>query len=138
MPDTRKSRAAVAPADARRQPSQAKRRRVDTAGIYEALHELNEGFGGIYRAMDVLNKAGLRKGDLFDGCRLLAEEAQAWASYLVVEAVAERELTNWTVTGQHRQEWLDAQADFEKFGKSGPRSRAAANKKSAQTAQERA
>ena len=138
MPDTRKSRAAVAPADARRQPSQAKRRRVDTAGIYEALHELNEGFGGIYRAMYVLNKAGLRKDDLFEGCRLLAEEAQAWASYLVLEAVAEQELTNWTVTGQHRQEWLLAQADFEKFGKSGPSSRAAANKKSARTAKKRA
>ena len=138
MPDTRKSRAAVAPADARRQPSWAEKRRVDTAGIYEALHKLNENFEGIYRAMDALNSAGLRKGDLFEGCRLLAEEAQAWASYLVLEAVAEQELTNWTVTGQHRQEWLQAQADFEKFGKSGTRSRAAANKKSARAAKKRA
>jgi len=137
VPDKRKSKAAVAPADARRPPSRAKRRRVDTAAIYEALHELNEGFGDTYRAMDVLNKANLRKGDLFEGCRLLAEEAQAWASYLVLEAVAEQELTNWTVTGQHRQEWLLAQADFEKFGEAGPRSRAAANKKSARTAKKR-
>jgi hypothetical protein len=53
--------------------------------------------------MDALNRGGLRKGDLFEGCRLLVEEAQAWASYLVLEAVSERELTNWTVTGQHRR-----------------------------------
>jgi len=138
VPDTRKSRAAVAPADARRRQSLAKRRLVDTAEIYKALHELNENFEGIYRAMDALNSVGLRKGDLFEGCRLLAEEAQAWASYLVLEGVAEQELTNWTVTGQHRQEWLKAQADFEKFGKSGPSSRAVANRKSARTTKKRA
>jgi hypothetical protein len=137
VPDKRKSKAAVAPADARRPPSRPKRRRVDTAAIYQALHGLNEGFRGVYRAMEALNEAGLRKGDLFEGCRLLAEEAQAWASYLVLEAVAEQELTNWTVTGQHRQEWLQTQADFEKFGEAGPRSRAAANKKSARTAKKR-
>ena len=133
MPDTRKTRAAEASADERR-PSRAKRRRVDTAALYEALHELNEGFQGIYRAMDALNKAGLRKGDLFDGCRLLAEEAQAWASYRVLEALAEQELANWTITGQHRQEWLQGQADFEKIGRSKSRSRAATNKKSTGTA----
>ena len=138
MPDKSKSKEAVSSPHARRQPSRVNRRRVDTAAIYEALHELNQSFGVIYRAMDALNRASLRKGDLFEGCRLLAEEAQAWASYLVVEAVAERELTNWTVTGQHRQEWLQAQADFEKFGKSGPGSRAATNKKAARTAKKRA
>jgi hypothetical protein len=79
---------------------------------------LNEGFRGVYAAMDALNKAGLRKDDLFDGCRLIAEEAQAWASYSVVQAVAERELTNWTVTGRQRQEWLQAQADLERLGTS--------------------
>jgi hypothetical protein len=138
VPDTRKSRAAVASPHTRRQPSRAKRRRVDTAAIYEALHELNEGFGGVYRAMDALNRAGLRKGDLFEGCRVLAEEAQAWACYTVVEVVAERELTNWTVIGQHRQDWLQAQAGFEKFGKSAPRSPVAAKKKSARSAKKRA
>jgi hypothetical protein len=130
VPDTRKTRAAEASAVERR-PSRARRRRVDTAGVYEALHQLNEGFRSVYRAMDALNKAGLRKSDLFDGCRLLAEEAQAWASYRVLEALAERELTNWTVTGQHRQEWLQAQADFESLGIPKSRSRTAVKQKSA-------
>jgi hypothetical protein len=138
VPNTRKSKAAVASSHGRGLPSPVTRRRVDTAGIYKALHELNEGFGGIYRAMDALNKAGLRKDDLFEGCRLLAEEAQAWASYRVLEAVAEQELTNWTVTGQHRQEWLVAQGDFEKLGKSERRLRTAANKRTARTAKKRA
>lgn len=125
MPDTRKSGAA----DVRRLPSRAKKRRVDTAGIYEALHELNEGFRSVYHAMYALNGAGLRKGDLFEGCRLLAEEARAWASYCVLEALGDEELTAWTVTGQRWQDWLNAQSTAEKVDKTAPQNRVKVNRK---------
>ena len=118
MPDTRKSKVA-APPDVRRLPPRLKKPRVDTAAIYEALHAMNEGFQGVYRAMYALNGAGLRKGDLFEGCRLLAEEARAWASYRVIEALSDEELTAWTAAGQRWQDWLTAQS--KRAGKPGKR-----------------
>src|ERR1700685_1155770 len=60
-------------------------RRMPTAAIYTALNSLSEGFEQALSAMDLLNKTGLGKSDLFEGCRILTQEAAAWARYQVVQ-----------------------------------------------------
>lgn len=80
-------------------------RRLATGEIYSALNEMRQGFEQVFSAMDRLNASGLRDRDLFDGCRLLAEQAAAWACHQVVESMRERELTNWTLSARAWDRW---------------------------------
>lgn len=80
-------------------------RRFPTATVYSALHDMRQGFEQVFSAMDRLNAAGVWKGDRFEGCRLLAERAAAWAGHQVVGTMQEEELTNWMRSERQWEGW---------------------------------
>lgn len=85
--------------------------RMPTATIYAALNSLTQGFEQALSAMDLLNATGLAKRDLFEGCRILTEEAAAWARYQIIQALGDRELDNWTRSGRRWQQWQKRNED---------------------------
>jgi hypothetical protein len=88
-------------------------RRMPTAAIYAALNSLSEGFEQALSAMDLLNKMGVAKSDLFEGCRILTQEAAAWARYQIVQTLGDHELENWTKCGRRWQQWQKRNEDPE-------------------------
>jgi len=85
--------------------------RMPAAAIYAALNSLSEGFEQALSAMDLLNKTGVAKTDLFEGCRILTQEAAAWARYQVVQTLGDQELDNWTRFGRRWREWQKRNED---------------------------
>lgn len=86
-------------------PATAEGTERDIAAVYEALYAMSQGFKQILAAMDRINGAGLAAYDLFEGCRSLVKEAAAWARHQVIEALRERELTNWSSSEREFLQW---------------------------------
>jgi len=78
---------------------------MSTAAIYTALDSLSQGFEQALSAIDLLSRAEFANRDLFDGCRMLTEEAAAWSRYQVVQALGDKELRAWTACGRRSEDW---------------------------------
>lgn len=80
-------------------------RKMRTSAIYSALNALCQGFEQALSAMDTLTAMKLKNEDIFDGCRIMTEEAAAWACYQVIAALEPRELRNWALSGEKSKRW---------------------------------
>jgi len=83
--------------------SSADRHSAGKLHLYEILYNLNQGFEQILHQLPQMEKLGLGR-QAWKALRVIVEENRAEINFELVERLVEREQSDWTYSGQLRQQ----------------------------------